>query len=80
MGISTKIAKRIWRTQTMSRPVWSPRADQRMLVTSTEQPRYALVVCMNPQGKAAGRPLVVSVVFNCDQVYVREGETYRVVE
>ena len=72
MGISTKVAKRIWQHRTLVRGM----DDQhRMVVTSTEHPGYALVV----DETGGGAPVVVTVLFAATEQYVREGKTYRVV-
>jgi len=79
MGISTKVAKRIWQHRTMTRHVMA----RRLLVTSTLEPDYAIVV-VEPQewvgGDAPAVPMVITVVFATDKDYIREGTTYRVVE
>jgi len=78
MGISTKVAKRIWQHRTMTRQVWA----RRLIVTSTTEPDYAIVV-VEPQDWVGGDvptvPVVVTVLFAVEEEYVREGSTYRVV-
>ena len=78
MGISTKVAKRVWQ----SRGATWPLVEQapRIMATSPEVPGYAVVV--DPTGWA-GRgqvPVIVTVVFDCVDEYVRDGETYHVTE
>jgi hypothetical protein len=73
MGITTKVAKRIWKTRTLIRGA----REGCLLVTSTEVPEYAIVVDEN--GWLGGPPVVVTVLFRCYEEYVRDGETYRVV-
>ena len=78
MGISTKVAKKIWRTRMLTRPAAGP--GDRIMVLSPEHPEYAIIVALQPDPPVQDdRPLVVSIVFNCDEEYVREGANYRVV-
>lgn len=72
MGIRTRVVKQIWRHRTLT---WPLRDQDRTVVTSDEQPRYALVV-----DEHCEPPVVVTVLFNNTETYVREGETFRVVE
>jgi len=76
MGISTKVAKRIWRTRMLTRPAAGP--GERIMVLSPEHPEYAVIIALHPDPPVQDdRPLVVSIVFNCDEEYVRDGATFR---
>lgn len=72
MGIRTRVAKQIWRTRTLT---WPLRDQDRTVVVSDEEPRYALIV-----DEHCEPPVVITVVFNEQETYVRDGETFRVVE
>jgi hypothetical protein len=76
MGISTKVAKRVWQTRTLIR---SDRQEGRVLVSSASVSGYVLVVDERGWRGEGEVPLVVTVLFACYDEYVREGETYRVV-
>jgi hypothetical protein len=70
MEISTKVAKRIWRFWSVKRGMH----DQpgRLMVTSAEEPAYVVVVDTRPEV-----PIIVTVLFNEKDVYVRDGADYR---
>jgi hypothetical protein len=70
MGIRTRVAKQIWRDHTLTYPLHD---QDRIVVISADHPRYALVV-----DEHGDRPVVVTVLFNHPDRYVREGETFRV--
>lgn len=74
MGISTKVAKAIYRHPAVCRVTNDrPATDDLYLVTSDLHPVYAIVVTDGPSG-----PTVVTVVFRTAQTYVRDGSTYRI--
>ncbi len=54
MGISTKVAKRIWRDPDLVLPDFQGRATRRFLHSSTVEPAYAIVV--------EGEDIVVTVL------------------
>ena len=77
MGISTKVAKRIWQTRMVTRPLRGQ--APRVVVASTVEPDYKLVVDPTGWYGDGGPPVVVTVLFNCYDPYIREGATYTVI-
>lgn len=75
MGISTKVPKRIWRNRMLVRPMLGQ--DPRTLVTSPDVPGYIAVVDESGWANNGGAPVIVTVMFDCYDEYIREGETYR---
>lgn len=79
MGIPTKLAKAIWIRQQGGHGGTSypdpSRGTGRLIVRADEFPGYAIVV--DPH---SDRPVIVTVLFDSQEQYVREGRTYRVVE
>jgi hypothetical protein len=69
MGIRTRVAKRIWRTRTLTYALLDQ--PNRLRVTSAEVPEYALVV-----DATGSRPVVVTVLFATTEQYVRAGRTF----
>lgn len=72
MGISTKVAKHIWRNRTGTYP-GHPGSGRRIAFSAN--PDYMLVYADTPDG-----PVVCSVVFRTDCRYIRNGTTYIRVE
>jgi predicted transcriptional regulator len=71
MEISTKVAKRIWRFWSVKRGMHD-QAEGKLMVTSAEEPDYAVIVDTRHEV-----PIIVTVLFNERDVYVREGVGYR---
>lgn len=60
MNISTKVAKRIWRNPSVTRPD-APGGSHRLAVWSTVEPDYAIIVDPDtPDGKA----VVITVLYS----------------
>jgi hypothetical protein len=76
MGIRTRVAKRIWQHWSMIRPL---RGQNKLVVTSDDEPDYAIIVDDNADNEGE-RPVVVTVIFNHPETYVRDGETFHVIE
>lgn len=75
MGISTKVAKEIVLHADLTRPcLGNPDCA---IARSDRHPGYAVVY--NPHQEAP-RPVIVTVLFQTQDEYVREGKTYRVVD
>lgn len=78
MGISTKVAKRIWRTRSTVYPgsetTWGTKG---IVVLSESEPRYIIVVDHGWMDDPTLRPTVITVAFRSDVPYVREGKTFR---
>jgi hypothetical protein len=70
MEISTKVAKRIWRFWSVKRGMHDQ--EGKLMVTSAEEPDYAVVVDIRPEV-----PIIVTVLFNEKDVYVRDGAEYK---
>jgi hypothetical protein len=62
----------VWRNWSVRRELVGQHG--RVIVTSHVEPAYALI--MDDQGDV---PVIITVMFNVCDVYVREGRTYRVV-
>lgn len=78
MGISTKVAKRIWRTrQTMYPGTETSWGTQGWIVTSDQYPNYLIVVVF---GAPDAPPTVVTVAFRTHTPYVRQGRGFATVE
>jgi len=77
MGITTKVAKRIWQHRSIVRPMHD---QHKVVVSSTEEPDYLLIVDATTwlTGEDDEVPVIITVMFSCREDYVREGETYRV--
>lgn len=76
MGISTKVAKKIWRERTLVRPLIS---QDRVIVHAASVPDF--VICVDPAGwlGVGGAPVIVTVLFNETEHYERDGQGgYRV--
>lgn len=73
MGLSTKVAKAIFRAPGVVRPADNGNQTEwpNFMVTSDLHPEYALVVADHPTG-----PVVVTVVFRVIETYQRQGTTY----
>jgi hypothetical protein len=76
MGISTKVAKRIWQQRTLVR---GQATHDNLIVKSAEVPGYVIVVDEHGWGEADQRPVVVTVLFDTQEDVVRDGASYRVV-
>lgn len=70
MGISTKVAKRIWRHWSVRRGIDDQ--DGHVIVTSTIEPSYAVIV-----DDTEMVPVIITVLFNEKNAYIREGAGYR---
>jgi hypothetical protein len=80
MGIRTRDAKRVWQHRTVTRGMSGQKTD-RVLATSTEYPDYAVVVDINGWYDDGGSPVIITVLFNVDEKYERDGNGgYTIVE
>lgn len=75
MGISTKVAKRIVQHADLTRGSGKGAPDCR-IARCSDYPEYA--VLYNPYQEE--RPVIVTVLFQTEADYVRQGETYVEVE
>lgn len=75
MGISTKVAKRIWRRPTLMTYPGNPGSGATVAV-SREWPEY-MVVGVERDDEP---DLIVSIMFRSPKVYVRNGTTFEVIE
>jgi hypothetical protein len=71
MGISTKVAKRIWRERVLT---WVDRPGSDCHLAFSSDPDYGVVYTTD----AAGRVVIVTVVFRTSDYYVRRGVSYEV--
>ena len=76
MGISTKVAKRIWQQRTLVR---GQSTHDNLIVKSADVPGYVIVVDEHGWGEEGQRPVVVTVLFDVVEDVVRDGASYRVV-
>lgn len=73
MGLSTKVAKRIWRRRDITSPGRAFRdSNQGVVVFSDAEPDYAIVV-----DPSSDRPVIMTVLFRTEMDYARDGATYR---
>jgi len=78
MGISTKVAKRVWQHRSVTRPMHD-QVLNRVLASSTTEPDYVVVVDEHGWNSEGGVPVIITVLFACSEEYVRDGAGYRVV-
>ena len=77
MGITTKVAKRVWQHRTLKRPECADTdglQSDRVIVTAADHPDYVLIVDETGWFGQGGPPVIVTVLFNAGGRFLRDGE------
>jgi hypothetical protein len=78
MRITTRTAKRVWQTRVLTRGMHGQ--SGRVIATSAEYPEYAVVVDPDGWQGEGGVPVIITVLFNTGEEYIRDDNGgYRVV-